>query len=283
MIPGLLLTTVGTVRDGAKWPRRDRRPGAWKRDRISFDVLSPLTVGRMLRGSAILEQLQKSTDKSVDTVAAQGAEIKRVILRTGQKYYRRGINLYLAEKIVYRVMTAMKQTGKTLRQALASSPEAVYSEEWIDVGGQLMPQQRLTKLYDDVESGAISDVESVEARLDQIQAAYAEDEWLWVRTTYQRTTGIDLDQCSIDNLKAVAENLLKTRTEFLQLILIDASKEFEDQAQVGFGVERDSQSSDFHAVRGEFDANEFVQGLRQEIAALEPTLRDFQTQLDQWS
>jgi hypothetical protein len=283
LIPGLLLTTVGTVRDGAKWPRRDRRHGAWKRDRISFDVLSPLTVGRMLRGSAILEKLQKSTDKSVDTVVVQGAEIKRVILRTGQKYYRRGINLYLAEKIVHRVKTAMKRADVTLRQALASSPEAVYSEDWVDVGGQLMPQQRLTKLYEDVESGLISDVESLEARLDQIQAAYAEDEWLWVRTTYQRKTGIDFDQCSIDDLKAVAENLLKTRTEFLQLILIDASKEFEDQAQIGFGVESDCRLSDFQAVRGDLDANEFVQSLRNEIAALEPSMREFQTQLDRWS
>ncbi|MCD6392109.1 MAG: DUF4954 family protein, partial [Planctomycetes bacterium] len=31
MVPGLHLTTVGTVRDGAKWPRRDRRKGDVKR------------------------------------------------------------------------------------------------------------------------------------------------------------------------------------------------------------------------------------------------------------
>ena len=59
-----VLTTVGTVRDGAKWPARDRRKGSIKRDRISFDVLSPYTVGRMIRGTEILKQYQQETKKN---------------------------------------------------------------------------------------------------------------------------------------------------------------------------------------------------------------------------
>ncbi len=59
LIPGFNLTTVGTVRDGAKWPQRDRRTGS-KRDRLVFDVLSPYTVGRMLSGIAILQDLQRT-------------------------------------------------------------------------------------------------------------------------------------------------------------------------------------------------------------------------------
>ena len=38
-----------TLRDGAKWPNRDRRQGTEKRDVISFDVFSPWTIGRMQR------------------------------------------------------------------------------------------------------------------------------------------------------------------------------------------------------------------------------------------
>ena len=65
LIPGFNLTTVGTVRDGAKWPTRDRRKGPVKRDRLSFDVFSPYTVGRMLRGMEILHDFQQKTDRSV--------------------------------------------------------------------------------------------------------------------------------------------------------------------------------------------------------------------------
>ena len=72
MIPGFNLSTVGTVRDGAKWPTRDRRSDAAKRDRISFDVLSPFTVGRMIEaGLTGVEFLAVNTDnsKSVAKVA----------------------------------------------------------------------------------------------------------------------------------------------------------------------------------------------------------------------
>ena len=93
--PGFNLTTVGTVRDGAKWPARDRRKGKLERDRITFDVFSPLTVGRMITGSARMKELQDTTDRSVDTVSLGGAELKRVLLRTGQKNYRSAIHLYI--------------------------------------------------------------------------------------------------------------------------------------------------------------------------------------------
>ena len=279
LIPGLVLTTVGTVRDGAKWPRRDRRQGPVKRDRISFDVLSPLTVGRMLRGSAVLEQLQKTTDKSIDTVMVKGAEIKRVFLRTGQKYYRRGINLYLSDKIVTRVRGAIDRGVHTLHDALAASPEAVYSEEWLDIGGQLMPRQRLLDLYQDIETGSIADVDALGRRLDLIHLAYAEDEWVWVRHAYQRISGVDLETATQDQLCEVADTLLKTRKEFLQLIVIDASKEYDEQAQVAFGVEGEAQQADFRAVRGDFDDNEFVVGLRQEIDGLESLVEEFKNRL----
>ncbi len=284
MIPGLLLTTVGTLRDGNKWPKRDRRsPAVPKRDRISFDVLSPLTVGRMVRGTATLKQLQDSTDKSVSTVTIHGAEIKRVLLRTGQKYYRRGIQLYLTDKIIARVDAGLQQGDATLGEALAVSADAVFSEQWIDVGGQLMPRQRLLDLYELVETGHIANIEALEAQLTKIQEAYSQDEWLWVTKIFQQTAGVDLNQAKTDDIRSIADTYLKTRKEFLQLILLDASKEYHELSQVGFGVDPEAQSADFHAVRGEFTANEFATDLQQEIDQLEPFVEDLKSRLGVWT
>ncbi len=71
MVPGLNLATVGTVRDGQKWPNRDRRKGP-KRDIISFDIFSPYTVGEMIKASAMLKELQEKTDRSIDDVTISG-------------------------------------------------------------------------------------------------------------------------------------------------------------------------------------------------------------------
>jgi len=276
LIPGFNLTTVGTVRDGAKWPRRDRR-GSLKRDRLVFDVLSPYTVGRMLRGIEILEQLQAKTDRSVKTVAVKGAEIKRVFLRTGLKFYRRGALMYLAEKILQRLESSGSVAAGSFGQQLASSPAAVYSEQWVDVGGQLMPAARLKALLDDVESGEVAEIADLHERLDQIQSWYVDDEWAWVKVAYEKLTGVKIEQAAADDLTNVADTLMVNRKEFLDAVLVDAVKEFDKLSATGFGTDGPPSAcqNDFRAVRGDYDSNSFVVELRAEIEALAQRVEKF--------
>jgi len=269
MIPGLTLATVGTVRDGAKWPTRDRRKGSVLRDRISFDVFSPLTVGRMLKGSARLKELQDNTDRSVDTVVISGAEVKRVLLRTGQKFYRSGIEMYLLEKVVSRLEEVARSGSKG--DFLASSPDAVYSEQWVDIGGMMMPVARLDDLCSAIESGRIADLAAFDAQLDKIHAAYAMDEWVWVKSAYKQVYGSEVDCLGSDDVVKLAESLLTAKTKFLKQILADASKEFHEVTQTGFGQDgtADEAKADFLAVRGAFEGNKFIKQVQDDIAALE--------------
>ena len=269
VVPGLNLSTVGTVRDGAKWPTRDRREGCVMRDRISFDVFSPMVVGRMIRGHDRLKELMENTEKSVDTVTISGAQVKRVLLRGGVKYYRSGIHTYLMDKVTARIEGAL-EGGDGLATAMAKSSDAVYSERWVDIGGQMMPADRLKELYQAVEAGKISDVESFESALDTIHSHYEEDEWAWVRQAYKKVFEVDLDQITSDQAVTIADKLLADQSKFLKLILIDASKEFDDVTQVGFGQdgEEADRAEDFQAVRGTYDTNKFIKQMNQAIEDL---------------
>lgn len=269
VVPGLNLSTVGTVRDGAKWPTRDRRKGKVKRDRLSFDVFSPLTVGRMLNGHDRLKELMDNTEKSVDTVTISGAQVKRVLLRGGVKYYRSGIHTYLLEKVVAQIERAVG-SGGAISQALVETPGAVYSEKWVDIGGQMMPVKRLEDLCAAVESGKIIGVAAFEEAMDKIHAAYPEDEWAWVRRAYKRVFNVDLDAVAATGAVAIADQLLADQSKFLNLILIDAGKEFDTVTQVGFGQDGSPEdiAADFQAVRGTFDTNKFVKQMKQAIEDL---------------
>ncbi|MFW6172006.1 MAG: DUF4954 family protein [Planctomycetota bacterium] len=280
LVPGFNLTTVGTVRDGAKWPSRDRRTGS-KRDRLDFDVFSPYTVGRMLRGIDRLLELQNCTERSVKTVTVGGADVKRVFLRTGQKFFRRGSLMYLAERIVQRVEKTLQAGGQSIADSLRSFPHAIYCEQWVDVGGQLMPSERLTNLVDELENGAISTVDQFNARLDQIQEAYAEDEWVWVKAAYQKLTGVEVDRAGPPELTAIADTFLTNRKEFLEAVLVDALKEFEQQSAIGFGTDGPpaAKELDFQAVRGDYDSNKFVVQLRAEIESLTERVERFKQQV----
>ncbi|MBC8873703.1 MAG: DUF4954 family protein [Planctomycetes bacterium] len=270
MTPGFNYTTVGTVRDGAKWPARDRRKGSVLRDRISFDVFSPLTVGRMMTGNARMKQLQEDTDRAVEIVNINGADVKRVLLRTCQKFYRSAIHMYLLDKVLSRIERAVERGERSLSAAFAPSPDAVFSDAWVDIGGQMMPRKCLDDLCEAIESGAVADLDAINAELDKIHAAYDEDEWAWVRLAYAQVFDADLDGATVDDMKKAADDLLKVRSRFLNLVLNDANKEFDDAVRTGFGQDGTDEeiAVDFTAVRGEFETNKFVKQMKSDLEAL---------------
>ncbi len=269
VVPGLNLSTVGTVRDGMKWPMRDRRKGSVKRDRLSFDVFCPLVVGRMINGFDRVKELMDTTDKSVDTVTIEGAQVKRVLLRGGVKYYRSGIHTYLLDKVVAKVEEALNK-GVALSEALAADPKAVYSYKWVDIGGQMMPADRLASVYADIESGKITEVAGFEKALDAVHADYAIDEWAWVREAYNKVFEADIDALTAESADKLADQLLTDQSKFLKLILIDATKEYDTVTQVGFGQDGspDDVAADFEAVRGTYDNNKFIKQMKQAIEDL---------------
>jgi len=281
LVPGINLATVGTVRDGGKWPTRDRRSGRVKRDRISFDVFSPYTVGRMIRGSALLQELSEATDRAIDTVSIKGADVKRVLLRTGVKFYRPGIENYLLEKVVVRVEAARAAGVSELTEALAEPEGAVYDLEWVDIGGLLMPRARLEALCADLASGRLADLAAFEAALDRIAQAYPADEWLWVRQAIHRVLGVDLDRVGAADLARLADLLQASLSKFLNLILVDAQKEFDELTRTGFGQDGGpaAVAADFAAVRGPYDENRFVREMRQRVADLQQRVAAFKQAL----
>jgi len=285
LTPGFNFTTVGTVRDGAKWPARDRRQGSVRRDRITFDVFSPLTVGRMMVGSERMRQLHEKTPRHVETVTISGADVKRVLLKTGQKFYRSAMHMYLLEKVVARVEGAIARGAATLGEALAVSPEAVLSEQWVDIGGHMMPRGRLDQLCREVEEGRIADLDALNAAWDQILAAYADDEWAWVRWAYGRIFEKQLDDATPEILAGVADQLSQARVKFLNLVLLDANKEFDAAVQVGFGHDGEGgdTAADFAAVRGDYASNKFVQQLQSEIASLADRVAQFKQSLTRFA
>lgn len=280
MVPGLHLTTVGTVRDGAKWPSRDRRKGSVKRDVLNFDVFSPYTVGKMIKANAMLKELQQNTDKSIEDVAVCGAMVKRPILHTGQKHYRTGIDMYLLEKVVEKAEAALQSNIK-LDKAFAVDKAAVYSSQWIDLGGQMMGKQRLDALEDAIESGKIATVEAFYAELNKINSAYKIDEWAWVKAAYKQVFENDLDSITKEQLGDAVSKFLKSKGKFLSLVANDAEKEFSELSRCGFGQDGGEGDSDkdFAGVRGTYEANKFIKSMKGDIAALEQRIKELEQKL----
>ncbi|MHC4221611.1 MAG: DUF4954 family protein [Planctomycetota bacterium] len=281
MIPGLHLNTVGTVRDGAKWPKRDRRKGSVKRDIISFDVFSPYTIGKMIKANAELTKLHKATQRSIEEVSVGGAAVKRPILRSSQKYYRRAISMYLREKIVAQTEQFIAKGSADIASAFAVDADAVFSQAWVDIAGQLMPQGRICQLEDAIESGQVSTVEEFYDHLQKINESYAQDEWLWITKMYKEVYGVDLSKATKADIIAAADELLKDKTMFLKLVIGDAQKEFSGPSLCGFGQDGSDEDlqKDFDQVQGLYEENEFVCQMKNAVEQLTQRIEKFKSEL----
>lgn len=281
MIPGLYLTTAGTLRDAEKWPKRDRREGARKRDIISFDILSPYTVGKMVKASSIFGNLQDKTDRSIEELSINGAQMKRVLLRKSRQFYQTGIEMYLLGKVLSKSEEAIDGGIKKIRKAFASEADAVCSRDWVDIGGQLMPKQRLLDITASVERGEITDVAAFSSEMERFHQSAEKDEWLWVKNTYEEFYGRSLESLTKDDIIQAAESYRNTRVKFLKQVLIDAEKDFGGPSRTGFGQDGSAEDldEDFRQVRGLCDENKFVKETRDNIETVERRVNEFKERI----
>jgi hypothetical protein len=272
VIPGHYIATVGTLRDGQKWPKRDRRTGPVLRDVLCFDVFSPLTIGRMQRGAALLSQLQESTDKNVTSVNINGAEVKRVLLRMGAKRYTAAVERYVLEQVFHRLEKKIAAGTKRLKDAMAADGRAVFSQDWVDVGGQLMPQGRLDALCRAISSGVIASIDRLQQAFVEIRATYEEDVWAWSRHQAKEAIGVDMDSVTVDQARDCISRYCEQQQKFLRLVLLDAEREYDEGSRIGFGLDGGvaAADADFTAVRGKFSENSFVKQVNEEINSLPP-------------
>ena len=201
-------------------------------------------------------------------------------MRLGQKYYRRAVNMYLADQVVSRLESAWTRSVNRLADALAVTDSAGAGDRWVDIGGQLMTARRLEDLCGG-RKRPYRQRRGAGAALDGIQQAYGEDQWIWVSQACRQVLSVDLSRATAAGLCEIAELLRHSQREFLELILVDATKEFDAQTRTGFGLDGDLSinEADFLAVRGPYDDHTFVRSIRQQIDQLDQRIDRFRERI----
>jgi hypothetical protein len=273
LMPAINLFSIGTVRDGAKWPKRDRRKAPVKRDRLSFDIFSPYTIEKMRQAKVFLENLYQETPREQESLLVGGARISRLMLRKGAKYYGLAIDRYLLGHLFNRLAPLLER-GAAWPQALERldvAPANPGIRDWMDLGGLLAPRQQLLELVEKIGDGRIDALAGVEAELDRMQQDYAANEWAYfcdaAALEYEKPvnewTPLDAEQFRV-RWQTAAISLLALTIE-------DANKEFAAFSHIGYGadLDADEKGKDFLAVRGEADSHSVIEQLKKERQVLE--------------
>ena len=256
LIPGVNLRSVGTIRDVQKWPKRDRRVAARRLDKVNFNLLSPYTIDKMVRGINVLEQLKSLSGATSDTYAYQSARITNSALEKGIGFYRMAIEKFLGNSLISRLE---KLTEETYLTELKPASD-IGLGDWVDVSGLIAPHLGVSAILNDVEKGVIGSCDELDARFERLHDQYYDYEWAWAYQLmlqyFELKDGAITKAALVKSIQRGMESVLKLD----QMLYDDARKEFSLSAKTGFGFDGlgATTEADFESVRGEFATNPFV-------------------------
>jgi len=260
LIPGVNLKSVGTIRDAKKWPKRDGRTDPDMLDCINYNLLSPFTIQKMLKGRQILRELRRVSGETSETYSFQSAKIKNSSLKNGIRFYEMAINKFLGNSLIKRLEGMKFESDGQIRDRLRPDCPAG-GGQWVDVSGMIAPKSEVEALLDDIESGAVHDVDVLHARFRLMHSKYYEYEWTWAYSQMADFYNIDMENITAGDVVHVVEQWKDAVSGLDNLVYEDARKEFSLSSMTGFGADGDrlQRRQDFEEVRGcQFESNPFV-------------------------
>ncbi|MBR1569689.1 MAG: DUF4954 family protein [Bacteroidales bacterium] len=270
LVPGVNLRSVGTVRDAQKWPKRDARKDPDRLDCINYNLLSPYTIQKMLKGIKLLQNLQYSSGELSDIYSYHSTKIRNSSLKNGLRYYRTGITKFLGNSIITRLKDMPKgASDEEIRRILKPSTE-VGTGFWVDISGLIAPKSAIENLLDDIKSGK-KDLEAVALTFSELHKNYYEYEWTWAYDKFGDFFGYPLETITAAQVKDIVEQWKSAVIGLDKDLYEDARKEFNLAAMTGFGADgtKEDKEHDFSEVRGDFESNSFVAAVLDHIRTKE--------------
>lgn len=258
VVPGINLRTVGIVRDGEKWPKRDERKAPEKTDLIIFDVLSPYTVEKIIKGLDLLLNLRPA-ETTASEVVCNNLHFKTSALINGIEYYTLAINKFLGDCLIEKLNVTKPNSIADLRKIFQASASAEQGK-WLDIAGLLTDENCISSLLEDIESGKSASIESVVEGLNICHSKYSEYKWSWA---CEKLNNVMKGQHQLPETEKVLWLITSWSSaceKLSSLIQADAKKEFGNVPRIGYGIDGDEKvrNADFDAVRGTFESNSFV-------------------------
>ena len=215
LIPGRNITTVGLYRDIKKWPKRDLRAPENRKSIVNLDWLSPFSVGEVLKGKKILENLREVTGDNVSQYLYHEYIIPASSLHKGIKYYDIALRIYM---------------GAVLKRVLKRDPSITPPStqiglgDWDDLSGLLLPVSEEERIINDLKDGNIETIQKLIERFESIDANYREYQWTWTYKMICDYYGIS--EITLEDANRIHEDYIKARRSWIAEIKKDAEKEF---------------------------------------------------------
>lgn len=271
LVPGVNLRSVGTIRDAQKWPRRDARKDPDKLDCINYNLLSPFTIQKMLKGIQLLKNLQYSSGELSDLYSYHSTKIRNSSLRKGIQLYRTAITKFLGNSLIKRLEALPAGASDAQMRAVLKPSIAEGEGYWVDISGMIAPKSVIEDLLKKITDGSIETAEEVHEAFKAIHANYYNYEWTWAYGRMKEFFGIDMETISKEDVSEIVRQWKEAVIGLDRMLYEDAKKEFNLASMTGFGADgsKIEKEQDFEQVRGDFESNAFVTAVLDHIKVKE--------------
>ncbi|MCY1720909.1 DUF4954 family protein [Prolixibacteraceae bacterium Z1-6] len=263
LVPGINLKSIGTIRDTQKWPKRDKRTDSNLLDLINFNLLSPYTIQKMMKGRNKMLAIRETSGEQAAVYSYDKMKIEKRALDRGIELYEMAIWKFLGNSIITRLQGGEYKTSEDIRKAL--QPDSKFGKgDWVDLAGMICPYEALDSLLKSVEDGTVLSLEEVNSGLVMLHKNYYNYEWTWAVDALEQFYGKSIDVFDGEDVITIVEKWQKSVLEIDKYLYEDAKKEFSMIKMTGFGVDGHdgAREQDFTEVRGEFDKNETVKAIK---------------------
>jgi hypothetical protein len=287
------------ARNSHKYVDRDKR--IEKVPYIEYNFLAPDTINEIF---AALDQLRKFTALAYklnqlnieeelikagdDLLNEKKSEIKEVsaygfentkqpaqIIKVWEAYtiYKELVIYYGIENLLNFISQKSIVSLNELKQKLSNNPVRSY---WKNIGGQLLPEEKLNQFLSDIKSGKIKGWDNVHAFYKESSDRYTEYKTNHAYSSLLELLRIDPSQLDNNLFKECIESALETKQWIVKSIYESRAKDYENE----FRKMAYDSIEEMEEVIGKPDNNVFIQQQEEELAKFrqqaEKILSDFQ-------
>jgi hypothetical protein len=239
------------ARNAGKYEARDQRID--KIQLLEFDYLAPDSVNEIFDGLTMIEeavgkafaatekkkiidyrakgsQLLKSGNSKIENLEVLATDVenskrKVVLVKTAEasKIFRELIVYYGVTQLIEYIR---RQNIKSFAQLVRSLPASPKRNQWINVGGQLMPSTVVKKLIRDAESGAITSWDGIHDVYQQQQERYPKEKFQHAWASLVESENINTETFSVKLFAKLLDQVLITQEWMAEGIYASRAKDY---------------------------------------------------------
>lgn len=284
------------------WKYVDRDKRIERKQLIEYDYLAPDTIEEIIHAMQLLElftgkafllkeepgkkpdlkkaaalgkQLLMSQDAVVDSLAiyADGFENSRrkvqlVKVRNAYDIFRQLITYFGANAL----MQSWRQSGiKSFRSWQESLPTKMKRQQWMNVGGQLMTSDELSKLKDQIKKGKLKNWYAVHDQYELIGQQYAAQKNHYGLAVLEELTGLKIRSAAPHSIVQLLQQAVSTKEWMCKGIYDSRAKDYSNS----FRKMVYDTVAEMNAVLGKLEQNSFIK--EQELQ-----LKQYKQEVDQF-